>query len=646
MQEAFSAILPYFLLVSLITLVAVLMETLSFSHEILHQLAQALSLFTSVVIVISVAYAFARRFKVSTIIAITLSLSTYVSSLILEGAGTVLLVSEGSYGYAFQPLVMPILSTWMLHLYYPRLSLNIPLQDANAHVYRLFNYLPAFMLAYITVFFVYLLVDFVVDSVVDELFEQIVFTLSPIVSLGLREFAVHTFWALGLHGDYTVNAILGNELLQTPLLNGLTVDEFTHMFVTLGGSGAGIGLLLALLRYTKGEMIRLIAKLSIPLVAFNISTLLIYAIVVFNRFLILPFLFVPLLNMLISYAFLQLVPVTFSGEHIAWSTPIFIDSILKSDQSLLLIALQASLVVVDTLIYGYFVRRYVESQSPCRHIEHMHTKLNIPYAVRATQHVESFLANQEIIFSNAKLEEILDELHEKNMLLYYQPKMSVDNGSCTQFEALLRYKDGDEVKGPFFLDIIEKARMAHIIDLWVAERVRKDLEIWKEDGFEPMINMNLHPDTLSKHQILSQIIGLLKGYHIHFEIIERSFVSGSAAEGIEKLKEAGFKISIDDYGIGYSNIETLIRHPITELKIDREILLLTEQEAGKKAYRHIVSLGKEMGFDIVAEGAESKEQVTWLSNLGVDYIQGFHISRAIPFEEVHPFTRDFVSPAY
>jgi len=647
MQEAFSAIIPYFLLLSLLTLIDALLHTAGawwfhISVESIEELTYALSLFSSLVIVIAVSYAFGRRFEVSTIMAIMLGIASYVTSLILEGAGTVLLVSEGSYGFAFQPLVVPILSTWMLHLTYPRFSLKIPLYDANAHIYRLFNYLLAFMLAYGCTLFFYLLIDYVVDYGVDVLFEDIELTLSPIVALLLRDFGVEFFWFLGLHGDYTMNALFGKELLSHNIVEGLSIGEFNRMFVSLGGSGAGVALLIALLRYAKDEMIRFITKISIPLVLFNINTLLIYAVVVFNRFLFVPFLLVPLLNIMIAYLFLLLVPVGFTTADVVWTTPIFLDSMIKSNEPLLLVGLQVFLVVVDTLIYGYFVRRFVQSQSNMTHLKRMHTNLNVPYTIRATQHIESYVAHQEIILSNAQLESLIDQLNAKNLLLYYQPKIAVEAYGCNDFEALLRYQEGDRIRGPFFLDIVEKAGMAHVIDLWVAERIQKDLKVWEEEAFFPVINMNLHPDTLAHSESIARIIALLKGYAVRFEIVERSFLAGEKAqESVRALKEAGFEISIDDYGVGYSNIETLVRYPISELKIDRGILLLTKQEEGKKAYKHIVNLGKEMGFKVVAEGAESQEEVEWLGEIGVDYIQGFYFCCAIPFEEVYPFVKQF-----
>jgi len=646
LQEAYTAIVPYFLLISFITLLLAFLRYFDLSVLFLSpthvaRLSNTLNLLSSFVIVISIAYAFSRRFELSSIISITLALAAYATAVTLESPITALLTNE-SYGFAFQPLVLPILSTWLLHLSYPRFSLKIPLKDSNAHIYRLFNYVPAFGMAYLATTAAYSLSHWLVTVASEHIAIYTDLSLPTLITYALRDLVIQFFWFMGIHGDHTVNALIGKDLLHVEIFPHLSVGEFNRLFVSIGGSGAGLALMLALLKYAKEHTLRLITRISIPFVFFNINTLLIYAVVVFNRFLFVPFLLLPLFNILFSYTYLSLIDVTFTAHKVVWTTPIFLDSYIKAVNPLPLYLLQTALLLINTAVYARFLQLFVQTQSQTNHAETLQHNLDIPYSIRAVQNIKPFIARREIIESNAQLTDVIKDINNENLMIYFQPKVDLRHNHCTHFEALIRYRVDGKIVGPVFLDLIEKARLAHIIDTWVAREVKHALEHWHTMGFEPTININLHPDTLIHTKALDIIIDTLQGERINFEIIERSFIAETkTVESIEKLKAHGFGISIDDYGIGYSNIETIIKYQIDELKIDKAIVDLLEQERGNTVCKHIIQLGKNLDIKIVAEGVESLEQAALLHQMEIDYIQGFYFSQALPFEQVRPYANRF-----
>ncbi len=649
LQEAYSAILPYLLLISFVSMAMVLMRFLHIENpfmdaEYLRTILGGLDLFSSIVIVIAVAYFFAQRYHLSSIIASTLAIAAYATVMITEESGASFMFGY-THGFAVQTLVVPFASTLMLHFFYPRLSLRIPLRDHNRHIYEMFNYLYAFIAAYLLLVIGYEAADLVLDQlgdVIEEAMEEV--AIPPLIEIALREVWIDLFWFVGVHGDYTVQSIVGKSLYTDELFPGLTAGEFVRLFVTPGGAGAGAGMLIALLITAKKGMLRTISRLSIPLVAFNINTLLIYAIVVFNPYFLVAFVLIPLLNLLFAYAILTLDPIVFqAGVHVT-DAPLIINAYLKSGGNGHTVVLQLLIIAIDSLLYTYVARRYFRSQSHASQVLVLERALQLPETIRADAQVRSFQAKRHILSSSVQLDRVLSQINEDNMMVYFQPKISLEDGSCTHVEALLRYRNiGGKIAFPGFMPLIEEAGLSPVIDAWVAQEVKRIMDVWaRKHRFRPTVSINLHPDTLASSSALEGILSTLGGEAVVFEIVERSFAGNEKVlAGLHRIQEHGFEIAIDDYGVGYSNLEAVITHNINEIKLDKVLLDRLEQKKGRIVYEHIVQLGRDLGLRVVAEGVETLEQVETLMQMHVDIVQGFYFSRAIPAKDVPDFVRSF-----
>jgi len=643
LQEAFSAIIPFFLLNSMIMLFYFLLRYLNTSvlgidAKSLGMLVQTLNTFSSLVASIAIAYFFAIRFKVSEIIAVTLSVATFTTILLIESST---IPVELPYGFTPASLFNPIVSTWFLAYFFPKLSLNIPLQDENRHIYKLFNYLFVFAAAYIATVGLYFIIDSIMDSLIDQ-FNQIHLNLPPVITLALRDLTIQLFWFFGIHGEHTVNALFGKTILDVMMLPNLTYGEFNRLFVVIGGAGIGLGLWIALYLYAKEGMIRVITKISLPFVLFNINTLLTYAVVVLNRFFLIPFLILPIFNLFIAYLLLQWIPCHFTSYYITWITPVFFDSYLKTDGNMAVLLLQAILLLLDTLIYIYFTKRFIQSQSHLSHKETLEDNLDIPNELRSKEHVHAFHAHKKIIEANVKVAEIIQLLTHHKLHVYYQPKIDIAQQECRDFEALLRLEQEGEMKGPHFLPTLETAGLAPVIDIWVCRQVKEHLSRWHDDRFYPHISINLHPDTIKSKDAISKIIHILKGYDISFEIIERTFLFGEKAEkNIKALQKQGFALVIDDFGAGYSSLETITKHTIKELKLDKSLIDIIEDRKGFLVCKHTINLCHEMGCSIVAEGVETRTQLDILKRINVDFVQGYYFSKAIAFDKIKSFYESF-----
>jgi len=604
----------------------------------LGMLLQTFNSFSSLVASIAIAYFFAIRFKVSEIIASTLSIATFTTILLIESTHIPI---ELPYGFTPASLLNPIVSTWFLAYFFPKLSLNIPLKDENRHIYKLFNYLFVFVAAYIATILLYLSVDNIIDQVLNHL-NHLHIDLPPVITLGLRDLSVQLFWFFGIHGDHTVNALFGKSILDVMMLPNLTYGEFNRLFVLIGGAGIGLGLWIALYLYAKEGMVRVITKISLPFVLFNINTLLTYAVVVLNRFFLIPFLLLPIFNLLTAYFVLQWVQPHFTNYYITWITPVFFDGYLKSDGNITIFLLQVLLLTVDTTIYIYFTKQFLQSQSLSSHREALEDNLEIPSELRSKEHIHAFHAHKKVIDANVKVAEIIQLLTHHKLHIYYQPKIDITHNKCIDFEALLRLEHNGEIKGPHFLPTLEAAGLASIIDIWVCKQVKIHLQKWHNEGFYPHISINLHPDTIKSKDTITKIIQILKGDNVSFEIIERTFLFGSQTEeNIKILQNHGFSLVIDDFGAGYSSLETITKHTIKELKLDKSLIDIIEDRKGFLVCKHTINLCHEIGCAIVAEGVESQSQLKILKQIDIDFVQGYYFSKAIPFDQIRTYYEKF-----
>ena len=590
--------------------------------------------FSSVVAVTAIAFFLARRINTSEIIAIQVSIAVFITTLLINKFSYPL---DFPYGFSLEVLYAPLASTVLLQRLYPYFSLRLPQVTGSRHVYKLLDYVIAFEVVYFIATIAYLVLGYFAKMIFSRV-KDLKPDIPDTPAFFLRDLLSQIFWFIGIHGSRMVNALVGKKLLDHEIVKNLTYAEFNRLFVMMGGAGGGLPLLLALFLSAKDKVFKYLARISTPFVIFNINTLLIYPLVVFNSYLLEPFLIVPVLNFIAGYVFVKTVPVHWSNIHSPWITPLAINVYLKTGGDLRAIMFQIFLIVMDVGIYVPYLKRFFRSHSMVSFVQAMKDNLNIHERLEADFGIKSFITEKEIIEATVRLENILPELREENLLIYYQPKVNVKEWICDSFEALLRFRHEGRIVGPFFLGDVERAGLAPILDVWVSRQVKMQILKWKEEGFTPGININIHPDTLLDTGAVDLIINALKGERITIEIVERSFYLGDVAlKNLQKLQDSGFSISVDDFGIGYSNLETFIKFTVHEIKIDKTIIDTIESPKGYTTCKKIVELCHEENYTVVAEGVETKEQCKLLREMDIDYIQGFYFAPALPPEKAKAF---------
>lgn len=232
-------------------------------------------------------------------------------------------------------------------------------------------------------------------------------------------------------------------------------------------------------------------------------------------------------------------------------------------------------------------------------------------------------------------------------MVYLQPKFDINNEVVEGAEALIRwnYKNKEFLSPARFIPYFEKDGSIGKIDDIVLEKVCLALKKWKDEG-KPLypISVNLSRNRLYDDDLIEHLVGIVDKYGISHDYIDFELTESATYDNMERmmsilneLRRNGFKISMDDFGTGYSSLSLLTQMPLDTLKIDKsfvdKICLENRKEEDIIVIRHIITLARELGFVCLAEGAEKKEQVDGLRNLGCDIIQGYYYSKPISVEE-------------
>ena len=277
-------------------------------------------------------------------------------------------------------------------------------------------------------------------------------------------------------------------------------------------------------------------------------------------------------------------------------------------------------------------------------------------ASKAAQHPESsFLFYSEEMNQRAKehlrLEsELRQALANDELLLYYQPKVSLRSGRIVGAEALLRWRHPVRglVSPGVFIPVAEETGLILDLGSWVLEEACRQVRAWKDANLiMPPIAVNLSARQFDS-QLPARIAAVLEKHRvpaeqIMLEITESLLVRGSdnVIAIMNKLVAMGLALALDDFGTGYSSLAYLKKFPISTLKIDRSFVVgLPYEENDCAIARAIVTMAQQLRQEIVAEGVETAEQMSFLRELGCDQLQGYLFSQPVAAAEFETMLRE------
>ena len=243
-------------------------------------------------------------------------------------------------------------------------------------------------------------------------------------------------------------------------------------------------------------------------------------------------------------------------------------------------------------------------------------------------------------------------IENEEFILYYQPQISLKTNKLRSVEALIRWDNPlHGIVSPIdFIPMLEETGLIIPVGEWVIkEAFNNQMKLVELNNGPECISINISGKQFLDKRFLGIITDYVKKYElspnsIELEITESILIEdiSKAKELLNNLKDLGIKIAIDDFGTGYSSLSYLKSLPIDVLKLDMSFVKEIEHDADSLAIASaVISLGHDLGMEIVAEGVETANQLTILSNKKCDLIQGYFFSKPLPYKDLEVFIRNF-----
>jgi EAL domain-containing protein (putative c-di-GMP-specific phosphodiesterase class I) len=257
--------------------------------------------------------------------------------------------------------------------------------------------------------------------------------------------------------------------------------------------------------------------------------------------------------------------------------------------------------------------------------------------------------DREMILKKQHMMEIqkafADAIENREFVVYYQPKITIDGKQLGGAEALCRWKRCGRIIPPLdFIPILETGMEICTLDFYVLDMVCRDVRRWMDEG-KPVvcISVNFSRRHMADVQLLEHIIEIVDRHHVPHEYIEIELTETTTDVEFEDLKRVvaglqreGFCTSVDDFGIGYSSLKLIKEVPWNILKIDRSFLPETDESTQSRRsvmFRHLIAMAQELGLKCISEGVETAEQVRLLCDNHCEMAQGFYFDKPLPVEE-------------
>ena len=250
----------------------------------------------------------------------------------------------------------------------------------------------------------------------------------------------------------------------------------------------------------------------------------------------------------------------------------------------------------------------------------------------------------KLLREQAIMEEMETALKEGQFTVYLQPKYSLNDDGLAGAEALVRWNHPERgfISPAEFVPVFEKNDFITQMDCFVWDRACALLREWRDKGY-PRISLSVNVSRADFYQtnLVDILLGMVKKYNLspadlHLEITESAYTENPAQilSAVEKLRQHGFVLEMDDFGSGYSSLNMLNQMKLDIIKLDMKFIQSeTAKPANQGILRFIVDLAHWMNLSVVAEGVETREQLVRLREIGCDYAQGYFFAKPMSSQE-------------
>jgi len=248
--------------------------------------------------------------------------------------------------------------------------------------------------------------------------------------------------------------------------------------------------------------------------------------------------------------------------------------------------------------------------------------------------------------------ELRRAIEEGELVLHYQPKATLADGEVRGVEALVRWQHPERglVPPDVFVPVAEQTGLIRPLTLFVVDQALRQCREWREQGLDLTVAVNVAMRNILDERFPEELGELLQRHGLEPEILELELTETSvladpprAKAILQRLRETGVKLAVDDFGTGYASLAYLSELPVDEIKIDRSfVTAMDSEEQYARIVRSTIDLGRNLALSVVAEGVETGAVWSKLTELGCDSAQGFFLARPLPADELTPWLRERV----
>lgn len=503
-------------------------------------------------------------------------------------------------------------------------------------------------------------------SSMEELFYRGVSALFPMATATLGSGLLYLLmnnimWFFGIHGGNMLDGVAQSVFVPGTAANAaaLAVGEapthivtktFLDVFASIGGAGALLALLIAILLFGRRRSERRLSAFAAVPMAFNISEIMLFGLpVVWNPALFIPFIAVPLVNMVVAYVAMAVGLVPPTVVDVSWTTPPLVGGYVATG-SMAGALLQLVCIVLDVALYLPFLRRFERVADDRARREYATLLAAFQEAERSGHEVELVAtAGPQGALARSLSEDVRRAVVTRSFVLHYQPQFNAA-GEAVGAEALLRFEH--PVYGmlypPLVLELAKEVGVERDLERAVFDRALDEalaVEALAHEGALAAnfsVSVNATATLLQDADSVNFIIAALRARgldagRVVVEATEREALRWDAdASGLlRRLVDAGVPLAIDDFSMGRTSFQYLETSVFSVVKLDGTIAKgVMENERYAEIVASITQLSEQLGFTVLAEYVETAEQRDRLKELGCSYFQGYLYAPALPFHEM------------
>ena len=233
---------------------------------------------------------------------------------------------------------------------------------------------------------------------------------------------------------------------------------------------------------------------------------------------------------------------------------------------------------------------------------------------------------------------------------YFQPEIDLVTGDVISVEALARWthREHGNIVPDQFIPIAEQSGLIRDLTYLMLEQSLERIRQWRSHGFDLHVAVNLSVRCLSDERLVDRVtrqldLAGLGPDCLTLEVTEGTIMADPehALAVLGRLHDRGIRLSIDDFGMGYSSLAQLKRMPVGQLKVDRSFVTYVSEDHDDAAIvKSVTELGHNLGLEVIAEGVEDQQTLDKLIELGCDSVQGFYLARPMSADQTLRWLRD------